>query len=42
MFIARETDRPHAADPPEMLMVSTVTIGELRRGVLMADDIDIR
>lgn len=32
----------HAADPPEKLMVSTVTICELRRGVLMADDIDIR
>lgn len=46
VFIARETDRPHATEPPEELpeelMVSTVTIGELRLGVLIAEDINVR
>ncbi len=42
LFIARESGRPLASEPPDELMVSTVTIGELRLGVLMATDTDIR
>jgi predicted nucleic acid-binding protein len=43
VFIARETGRPmHVARLPQELMVSVVTIGELRAGVLAADDVDTR
>ena len=42
VFIAREADRPLATEPPDELVVSAVTIGELRLGVLMADDIELR
>ena len=42
VFIAREADRPLATEPPDELVVSAVTIGELRLGVLIADDIELR
>ena len=42
VFIAREADRAVASEPPDELAVSTVTIGELRLGVLMAEDIELR
>lgn len=42
LFIAREADRPLATEPPEELVVSCVTIGELRLGVLMAEDLNTR
>ncbi len=43
VFIARETARPFEADRlPEEIGVSVITIGELRAGVLAADDADTR
>ena len=43
VFIARETGRPLRVDElPDQLAVSVITIGELRAGVLAADDIDAR
>ncbi len=43
VFIARETDRPLAvADLPDELAVSVVTVGELRAGVLVAEDVATR
>ncbi len=41
VFIATEDGRPLGAGPAEMA-VSVVTIGELRLGVLMADDLEAR
>ncbi len=38
VFIAIEQDRPLLAAPPETIAVSVVTIGELRLGVLAAED----
>lgn len=38
LFIALEQERPHASRPPERVSVSVVTIGELRLGVLAAED----
>lgn len=43
LFIALETGRPVAADRlPELLLVSAITVGELRLGVLSAEDDDER
>ncbi len=43
VFIARESGRPiAAADLPEELGVSVITIGQLRAGVLHASDVDSR
>lgn len=43
VFIARETGRPIKTDAlPEQLAVSTITIGELRAGVLVAKDVEER
>jgi predicted nucleic acid-binding protein len=42
LFIAFEAGRPLASEPPDEIVVSVVTIGELRLGVLMAEDVDIR
>jgi predicted nucleic acid-binding protein len=43
IFIARESGRPlDVAKLPEELGVSVVTIGELRAGVLAADDVETR
>ena len=43
LFIARETGRATRLDRlPDSLAVSVVTIGELRAGVLAADDLAIR
>lgn len=43
VFIARETDRRlDEAKLPDELAVSVITIGELRAGVLAADDPDTR
>ena len=43
VLIARETGRAiHTRSLPDALAVSVVTIGELRAGVLAADDVDIR
>lgn len=42
IFIARETGRTVAAEPPSDVAVSVVTIAELRLGVLMASDADAR
>jgi predicted nucleic acid-binding protein len=36
LFIAVEQGRPMLADPPAELMVSWITIAELRAGVLLA------
>lgn len=38
LFIAVEQDRPLSSHPPERLAVSVVTVGELRLGVLAAQD----
>ncbi len=38
LFIAQEQHRPMADRPPERIAVSVVTIGELRLGVLAAED----
>jgi predicted nucleic acid-binding protein len=37
-FIAVETGRPLRADVPQRYQVSTITVGELRAGVLSAGD----
>lgn len=43
VFIAREVDRPlDVAALPDELAVSVITIGELRAGVLVADDVETR
>ena len=43
VFIARETPRPLNADAfPAEIGVSVITIGELRAGVLAAEDIETR
>jgi predicted nucleic acid-binding protein len=43
VFIARETGRPLDADVlPDRLLVSVITIGELRAGVLAAPDLHTR
>jgi predicted nucleic acid-binding protein len=43
LLIAFEAGRPLADLPlPERLAVSIITIGELRAGVLAADDLDVR
>jgi predicted nucleic acid-binding protein len=43
VFIASETGRPLRSDAlPDRLMVSVVTVGELRAGVLAAADLDVR
>ncbi|HXA34084.1 MAG TPA: type II toxin-antitoxin system VapC family toxin [Acidimicrobiales bacterium] len=38
LFIAVEHDRPPSSRPPERVAVSVVTVGELRLGVLAAQD----
>jgi predicted nucleic acid-binding protein len=38
VFIAVEQDRSFSSQPPERLAVSVVTVGELRLGVLAAED----
>ena len=38
LFIALEHDRPLHAEPPTTLVVSVITVGELRSGVLSAAD----
>ena len=38
VFIAAEQGRPVSGPPPERFAVSVVTVGELRLGVLAADD----
>ena len=43
VFIARESGRPlDESSMPDELAVSIVTIGELRAGVLAADDVRVR
>ena len=43
VFIARETSRPLNTDAlPDELAVSVITIGELRSGVLAADNVETR
>ena len=43
VFIASETGRPLRVDElPNQLAVSVITIGELRAGVLAANDVDAR
>ena len=38
VFIALEQDRPLAGPPPEAVVVSVITVGELRLGVLAAGE----
>lgn len=38
LFIAVEQDRPFSGSPPKRIAVSAITIGELRLGVLAAQD----
>jgi predicted nucleic acid-binding protein len=38
LFIAVEQDRPLSSRPPERVAVSVITVGELRLGVLAAQD----
>jgi predicted nucleic acid-binding protein len=38
LFVALEHDRPLRAEPPTSLVVSMITVGELRSGVLSAAD----
>lgn len=38
LFIAMEQDRPLASQPPDRVAVSVITVGELRLGVLAAQD----
>src|ERR1019366_10512882 len=38
LFIAMEQERPLSDNPPERVAVSVVTIGELRLGVLAAEN----
>jgi predicted nucleic acid-binding protein len=42
LFIAWEKARQLRADPPEEIAVTVVTLGELRLGVLMAEDLGAR
>jgi predicted nucleic acid-binding protein len=42
LFIVAEADRPTAGAPPERIMVSIVTIAELRVGVLATPDLAVR
>ncbi len=43
VFIASETGRPLRSEVlPDRLLVSVITIGELRAGVLAANDVDAR
>lgn len=43
VFIARESGRPLDHDAlPDEIAVSVITIGELRAGVLAADNVDVR
>jgi predicted nucleic acid-binding protein len=43
VFIARESGRPlEPRDLPDEIAVSVITIGELRAGVLAADDVETR
>ncbi len=42
LFVARELERPLSAVPPERIAVSVITIGELRLGVLVAEDGSVR
>lgn len=42
LFIAGEADRPLVGAPPERIMVSIVTIAELRVGVLATLDLAVR
>lgn len=42
LFIAQEPGRPLTGAPPEQIAVSVVTVGELRLGVLAADDSEVR
>ncbi|MCA1783863.1 MAG: type II toxin-antitoxin system VapC family toxin [Intrasporangiaceae bacterium] len=43
VFVAREVDRPlDVAALPDELAVSAITVGELRAGVLVADDVETR
>ena len=38
LFIAVEQDRPLSSRPPERVVVSAITVGELRLGVLVAQN----
>ena len=38
LFIAIEQERPRSASPPQRVAVSVITIGELRLGVLAAEN----
>lgn len=42
VFIARERERPISGAIPDELAVSIITIGELRAGVLAAEDVTVR
>jgi predicted nucleic acid-binding protein len=43
LFIARESGRPIDADRlPDEIAVSVITVGELRAGVLVANDVETR
>ena len=42
VFIAIENGRPLRAEPPDQLVVSVITVGELRAGVLGAADFGVR
>lgn len=42
LFIAREQERPLAGAPPEAVAVSVITVGELRLGILAAQDSTVR
>jgi predicted nucleic acid-binding protein len=42
LFIAVEQDRPLSRRPPERVALSVITIGELRLGVLAAEDPEAR
>lgn len=42
LFVALEHERPLRAEPPELLVVSIITVGELRSGVLNATDTTAR
>lgn len=42
LFIAAEQGRPLTGTPPDRVQVSVITIGELRLGVLVAGDSQVR
>lgn len=42
LFVATEQDRPLRGPVPTEAAVSVITIGELRAGVLVATDVDVR